>query len=175
MCWLLSRLITFRSPPNNSCHGLLRAFLVEKYCGGFFLLLVVVFHSLLLPLELVLPSPLLGNHAKEGFGGRIWSGIMMWLNGCWQGAARSMRQGWEGKCEMGSLKRLTSTPKQAGGDPGWRTLRMELGSGQGPAGEGGCHRGSVLTVMPSERLWGGLGHMRLWGCAGNLLSAPGTC
>lgn len=34
---------------------------------------------------------------------------------------------------------------------------MELGSGSGPAGEGGCHRGSVLAVMPSERLWGGFG------------------
>lgn len=72
MCWLLSRLITFRSPPNNSCLGLLPALLAEKCCGGFFLLRVVVFHSPLLPLELMLPSPLLGNHAKkdlvEGFG-----------------------------------------------------------------------------------------------------------
>lgn len=86
MCWLLSLLVTFRSPSNNSRLGLLPAFMVEKCRGGFFLLSAFVFHSLLLPLELVLPSPLLGNHAKGGFGGRIWSGIMMWLNGSWQGA-----------------------------------------------------------------------------------------
>lgn len=46
---------------------------------------------------------------------------MMWLNGCWQGAAPSMRQSWGGKCEVASWKRLKSTRRALvvtrGGEP----------------------------------------------------------
>jgi len=64
-----------------------------SFCLGVCVLIILV-----LLCELALPFPLLGNHDKEGFSGRIWRRLMIQLNGSLQQLLHNMR---ESKREVG--------------------------------------------------------------------------
>lgn len=63
---------------------------------------VCVLITLVLPCELALPLPLLSNHDKEGFSGRIWRRLMMQLNDSLQQLLHNMRES-EREVGLGSV------------------------------------------------------------------------